>query len=160
MTGTAVWLGLVVSLAGGALILGSLARNPRLWLGDAPRAMREAAAPLSSSEKRQRWLWGIPLLFVLVAVVPLVTWLIHRQTPLAWSEAFWLMWLAWMVFNLFDLIVIDWLTLIVWCPRWSMIREVEHLYHLNSFRFHARGFLIGTALITVFSLLLAWLICR
>lgn len=155
MIGPAVLLGLVVSLVTGVLIVASLAHNPRIWIGDAPREMQEAATPLSSEEKKLRIKWAIPILFSMVVIVPLVTFLLHRQTPLSYLEAFGTMWIAWMIFNLIDLVIIDWLVVVLWKPRWSVIQEVEHLYHLNTYGFHFRGFLIGTLLITIASALLA-----
>ena len=155
MIGPAVLLGLAVSLVTGVLIVASLAHNPRIWIGDAPREMQEAATPLSREEKNLRLKWGVPILFSMVVIAPLVTLLLHRQSPLSYTEAFGMMWIAGMIFNLVDLVIIDWLIVVLWKPRWSVIREVEHLYHLNSYGFHFRGFLIGTLLITIASALLA-----
>ena len=152
---TALILGGVVSLISSVLILTSLAHYPRIWIGDAPRQMQRAAMPLTSEEKRLRVKWAIPILSSLVVVIPAVTWLIHRNRPLSYGEAFSLMWIAWMVFNLVDLVIIDWLIAVWWQPRWSVIKEVEHLYHLNTYGFHFRAFLTGTAAATIASALLA-----
>lgn len=140
------------------LILASLAHNPRLWLGDAPKEMQKAAASLSNEERLLRIKWGVPLLFCMVVVIPLATFLIHQKSPLSYGEAFGLMWVAWMIFNLVDLVIIDWWIVVWWKPDWSIIREVEHLYHLNTYWFHFKCFLIGTASITIVSAILACLV--
>ncbi|MCC7209543.1 MAG: hypothetical protein IT323_19700, partial [Anaerolineae bacterium] len=38
----------------GVAILGSLAWNPRLWIQDFPKALREQTPPLNNTERRQR----------------------------------------------------------------------------------------------------------
>ncbi|MGI9518400.1 MAG: hypothetical protein ACR2NP_15195 [Pirellulaceae bacterium] len=155
MIGTAIVLGLAVSVVLTVLILASLAHNPRLWLGDAPKEMQKAATPLSKEERSLRIKWAVPILLVMVVVIPIVTFLIHQESPLSFVEAFGFMWIAWTTFNLVDLVIIDWLVVVRWRPDWSVIREVEHLYHLNTYWFHFKCFLIGTVVITIVSAILA-----
>lgn len=155
MIGTAFVLGLAVSGVLTVLILASIAHNPRLWLGDAPKEMQKAATPLSKEERSLRIKWAVPVLLFMVVVIPLVTFLIHQKTPLSYIDAFGLMWIAWMIFNLVDLVIIDWWIVVWWKPDWSVIREVEHLYHLNTYWFHFKCFLIGTVAISIMSAILA-----
>jgi len=58
----------MLSLVGGAIILGSLHANPRLWLQDFPDDIRAAVPPKSTAERRQALAWGVPYLLALFLI--------------------------------------------------------------------------------------------
>ena len=148
--------GLLTSVLLTGLILGSLAYNPRLWVGDAPDEMQAAAAPLTRIESRMRTAIAVPF-FIIILVVPFgaLFWYEMNYGALSFWNAFRFLWVTLMTFNLVDLILIDWLVVVWWQPSWTILKEAEHLYELNSYTFHFYAFLKGCIGITVFTLLAA-----
>lgn len=153
----ALFWGALVSILTSALILGSLAYNPRIWIGDAPEEMQEGAAPLTPAEKRTRSLWAIPILVTMFVLLPLIAVWRNQTFGFTYFEGFAFLWIAFMVFNVVDLVIIDWLIIVWWRPGWAAVPEVDHLAHYNTYSFHFKGFLKGCVYITVWSALIALL---
>jgi len=148
----ALEVGLLISALLSMLIFASLYYNPRLWIGDAPKEMQEAVEPLSRREKIDRIAFGIPVMLVAFGI-PVVSLLNFEALhgSVSFVEAFTFLYVAMMVFNVIDLLIIDWLVVVIWQPKVFTIPGVEHLMHLNNFNFHFRGFLKGTVGIGVVS---------
>lgn len=147
----ALIVGGIMSVITGGLILASLAHNPRIWIGDAPEEVQKAVEPLSNSEKQLRLFWGVPIIFSMLAIVPIVAIYFNQSAHFNYFEGFTFLWIALMVFNFVDLIIIDWIIIVWWQPSWTQIPEVAHLMHLNNYSFHFKGFLTGCVLITVWA---------
>jgi hypothetical protein len=145
-------IGLVSSIILTIIVFASLAYNPRLWISDMPKGMQEAITPLAPREKRDRLLWAIPLLLVMF-VYPVYMALQYESAnnPFTFVEAFLFMWMAWMTWNLWDFMILDWLMIVIWNPKFIRIAEVEHLMHLLNFSFLFQSFLKGCVIITVMS---------
>lgn len=142
------------------LIFASLAYNPRLWLHDAPQAMQDAVPPLTKREKRDRLLLSVPFFAVLILIPVLSVLSVEAALgrSLSFAEAFVHLYTVWMVFNLVDLLLLDWLVVVMWHPQRLQIPGTQHLIHLNSYADHFRGFLIGVVLGVVFSAVLGALL--
>jgi hypothetical protein len=142
----------------GGLILGSLVWNPRIWLQNAPRRVREAVPPKSPREKAQTAAVAVPFV-ILVAAVPLlaVIWTVSAAgRPLGYFEALVVCWGVLMVFNVADLLVIDWLIVCRHAPPFLIPVGAEHLRDdYRSLGRHAKGFLAGIVILFAVSLLLA-----
>jgi hypothetical protein len=129
----------------GAMIGGSLLLNPRMWLCDAPPAVREAAGPLDERTKRQRLAFGLPFILAVLSL-PLYSNLQQRKRnggrlspPAAFLNSF----SIFAAGNLFDLFVID-LWLVKRPPRAVLLPEVEvALKQHNTYGYHARAALRG-----------------
>lgn len=155
MFANAFLFGGLVSLLTSVLILASVAHNPRIWLGDAPTEMKQAASPLTPAEKRLRKLWGIPIIASMLVLLPAIAIWQHQIYDFSYFQGFAFLWIGMMLFNLIDLLIIDWLVIVWWAPSWTMMPEVAHLSHLNTYGFHFKGFLTGCVLVTVWSALAA-----
>jgi hypothetical protein len=150
----------VLCAALGTVIVGSLAYNPRLWLQDAPPRARALAPPLSPSERRVRLL--VAGLFV-VALVSVTAWsgqkLIARHgATLRFATALAHYLAVFSLFNLFDLLVIDWLLLLVMRPAFLSRLSVPGLSYeetVGGFRYHFRAFLKGLGFVAAMSLIAA-----
>jgi hypothetical protein len=156
---TAILIGLLMAAILTALILGSLAHNPRIWLGDASKEIKAAVPPLNADEKRLRNLWAIPI-FAVTFLMPLAAafWYEANYQPMNYLEAFLFLWLIWMIFNLVDLIIIDWFVVVWWQPSWSTIPDVVHLMHSVGYSYHFKAFLKGTVMLAVFALIFAGIV--
>jgi hypothetical protein len=150
--------GLALSLGLGVIIVGSLAYNPRLWINDAPPRARALAPPLTPQERRDRNIVAALFLAKLLAVS---VWSAGRlfarhpdgvPTVVLFGHFLGVMF----VFNLFDLVVIDWLMLLVLRPAFVQRLNVPGLSYeetVGDYGYHFRAFLKGLGFVAVFSLL-------
>lgn len=137
--------GAVLSALAVLLIFASLRANPRIWLNDFPSDIRQAVPPKTDAEKRQSLLWGLPFLAVLLGG-PLVSnaLLEHQQGG---SVSFGALFLngfgVALFFNLVDLLIVDWLVLCLFTPRFLIIPGTEGMAGYHDYGHHFRGFIIG-----------------
>lgn len=151
----ALLTGVITSAITGSLILASLHRNPRIWIGDAPKELQDAAIPLSDPEKRQRLTWALPIIISMFGIIPAAAVWINRIADFSYIDGFLFLWIAWMVFNLFDLLIIDWMVVVWWHPAWTYPAELSHLQHINNYGFHFKAFLQGCVLLSISSAIVA-----
>jgi hypothetical protein len=151
--------GTVLSIAVSIVILGSLAYNPRLWIGDAPEPVRRLAPPLSAAERRDRWV--VAGLFLLT-VVAVTAWSASRLIAREGTPSFGTFLIHFLgvffIFNLVDLVVIDWLVLLVMRPRFLSRLSVPGLSYeetVGGYSYHFVAFLKGLGVITVLALIAA-----
>jgi hypothetical protein len=151
--------GTVLSIAVSIVILGSLAYNPRLWIGDAPEPVRRLAPPLSAAERRDRWV--VAGLFLLT-VVAVTAWSASRLIAREGTPSFGTLLIHFLgvffLFNLVDLVVIDWLVLLGMRPRFLSRLSVPGLSYeetVGGYRYHFVAFLKGLGVITVLALIAA-----
>jgi hypothetical protein len=148
--------GMVLSVALTAVILVSLLYNPRLWINDAPARVRVLAPPLTVVERRARAITGFLLLLTLAAVTlwSAARLLTRNAATLSLGTAVGHFIGVFFLFNLFDLIVIDWLFLLVLRPKvltssvlgWTVGLSYEET--VGSYGHHFRGFIIGLGFVT------------
>lgn len=138
------------------MILASLAYNPRLWIGDAPKEMQAAVPPLNASEKRARSIFAIPFMLMTFGY-PIYAFIQYESAngALNFLNSFFFFFIVWQTFNLVDLLFIDFFCVVWWNPPRFRIPDVEHLHHLNNYTYHFRAFLKGVVMLTVVSLIFA-----
>jgi hypothetical protein len=140
-----------------AIILGSLAYNPELWLNDFPPDIRAKYGPASEKTKRQKkWvapLFLMALLGIMVASLIQVPRLSGGQ--MRFLPAFVHLYIVFLVFNLVDLLVIDWLIGIVLRPRFTILPGTEGMAGYRDYAYHLRAFGTGMVGGLVASLVLA-----
>ena len=152
--------GLILSLLASLFILVSIRINPRLWLGDYPKAIQAEVEPKSADEKRQSLMIGIPFLVLLFGVPLVSTWSLQATSPVAVpflnlyvnaaGVAF--------VFNLVDWLVLDWLIFCTLTPDFLVIPGTKSNPAYKDYAFHLRGFIIGTILSAIAGLVLAGIV--
>jgi hypothetical protein len=124
--------GTILSLLLGAVILGSLRYNPRLWLQDYPKAIREKVPALSASERRDRGVVSILVIGILLGGVLLEA--LHLRTyqwgmsqfGIAYLHVF----LMLAIFNVFDALVLDLFILTLLRPKFAFVPGIEGMEHL------------------------------
>ena len=142
-----LFYGAILSALLTALIVGTLYWRPMMWIGDAPKEVQAAAPPPSESDHRAKKLAGV-LLFAIIAVVFGASVLGLRRLAggeLGFADAFVSTFIVFMTFNLVDLVLIDWLLVETWRPRFISFPGAEGMNLFGGYAYHFRGFLIGTA---------------
>jgi hypothetical protein len=137
-----------LALSSGLLVLiaGALYFNPRIMLRSYPQAVQAQLPPLTASEKRQQMIlallvWGFALLWLLFSNIQLAA----RSDQVTVVTYFLHTYLVFAVFNLVDLLVIDYLLLLVIRPAFLFIPGTAALSQAHGFGFHFKGFLKGLA---------------
>ena len=126
--------GTILSLALGAIVLGSLIYNARLWLQDYPQPIRDMVPPLSPIEKRDRGIVVVLFLGVLLGGLILET--LHLRTDpagaISFGAAYLDIFLMLAIFNLFDALVLDLFIITLLKPRFVILpgaEGMEYLFH-------------------------------
>lgn len=131
-------------------------RNPRVMLQDFPKDVQAAVPPKTPAERRET-VWWATLLIGIVFVMPLAAALVARaQVPdLSFAGAFANAFVVLVVFNLVDWLVIDWLIVCTWTPRFFVLPGTEGMAGYKEYGPHFRGFLIGMVLAVAASAVIA-----
>jgi hypothetical protein len=144
--------GVVFSFVASTYLLVLLRFNPRIFLRHYPKEIREIVPP--KSEKEQR----ISVLLGLLIGAPFTAALFWRTATMG-SQSFWEMFAyafgVLFIFNLVDLLILDWLIVCWFAPRWVILPGTEHIVVPKQYLHHFKGFLIGTVGIAIVGLAIA-----
>ena len=149
--------GAVLSAFAVLLIFASLRANPRIWLNDFPPDIRRAVPPKTEAEKRQSLIWGLPFLAVLLGG-PLISNVIldHQRGGSASLVALVMNGFGVaLFFNVVDLLIVDWLVLCRFTPRFLVIPGTEGMAGYKDYGHHFRGFVIGVGVSALLGVLAA-----
>ena len=115
--------------------------NPRIFLRHFPKEIREIVPPKSEKERRMSILLG------LLIGVPMTSALLWRTATLE-THSFWERFAyafgVLFIFNLVDLLILDWLIVCWFEPRWVILPGTEHVVIPKQYLHHFKGFLMGT----------------
>ena len=138
------------------LLLGILWINPEILLKDYPPDIQAKYGPMSDRSKRQR----LPVAVILGAVVlgvvaaSFVEVRANSGGHIPFLTAFVHLFVMSSLFNLVDLLILDW-PLVAMRPSFIVLPGTEGLAGYRDYGFHFRGFLIGTVLVLVTTVLIA-----
>jgi hypothetical protein len=144
----------LLCLVMGALVIGSLVYNARLWLQDYPAEVRAKVPPLSPTEKRQQRLFTIPFMLIMIALPWYSTHVLRIDNggSISFLSAYLNTFFILNLFNLFDALVIDLLLALV-MPSFMVLPGTEGMeYAYRNWSMHLRNYLKGIVIVTVFSL--------
>ena len=152
--------GALFSLIIGALVMGSLRYNPRLWLQDYPQVVRDKVPPMNPQEKVQQRFIAAPFLLLMLGV-PFVSVLMVKAAnggSISFLHAYLTAWGVLQFFNLFDAIVLDYLILSVMKPAFAVVPGTTREESLVvSWQFHVRNFVKGIVICSLLSLPITFL---
>jgi hypothetical protein len=149
--------GVILSAVMAVLIIGSLRINNEMWLNDYPPDVRAKWGPMSpKAQKLKLWL-GLPMFALVFGVLALqVVQLGQRSGGIFnFGSAALSLWVSLMLFNLVDLVLIDWLFMLILRPSFAILPGTEGLRGYSDYTFHFHGFLKGTVGITMAAPVLA-----
>ena len=148
--------GLILIFGLSFIVLGGMTLNPRLMLTDYPPEVQAHLPPMTAPEKKQQHIMGV---FFFVFALGLLLYsdaqLIARSGEKSFLPLFVNTYLVFVVANLFDLMVLDYLILIVLKPKFLFVPGAEALEQYNTFTYHFKGFLKGMVYGIVLSLVVA-----
>ena len=152
-----LFYGVILSVLMTALILGTLAWRPMMWVNDAPADVRAAAGPMSAADRRAKRLGGALMLVIIAGVFGAALAALAETSggTLTFADAAVSTFLIYMTFNVVDLVLIDWLLLVAIRPRFMVMPGTAGLAGYGDYGYHFRAFLKGTLLGVVLSLLIA-----
>jgi len=139
--------GLALSLIASLYIIVTFKIDPRIWLQDYPQSIQDLLPPKDDREKRLSLILGIPFLLLLFGVPLVSTILLRNHNPdfsyfslvlNAFGVAFF--------FNVVDWLVLDWLMFCTITPAFIVLPGSEGSPGYQDYKYHFRGFLIGSAL--------------
>ncbi|MCA0453834.1 MAG: hypothetical protein LCI00_07670 [Chloroflexi bacterium] len=136
--------GLILSVGLSVIILGGMTINPRLMVQDYPPEIKAQLPPMTASEKKQQAVMGLLFwAFALGVMGYSNVQLVARSGENAFIPLFINTYLVFEIANLFDLLVLDYLIVMVLKPTFLFVPGVENLAQYNTFAFHFKGFLKG-----------------
>jgi hypothetical protein len=133
-----------------ALVVASLKRNPRIWQGDAPKAVQALLPPVDAATRAQKRRWATLLFVGLIAIFGHLAWTLRVPGPLGipkeqgFTATFLAALIAFELFNLVDAVVID-LGLVFAGPRWAFPEGAYGHPAFRDPRWHLVNFLKGAA---------------
>jgi hypothetical protein len=139
------------------LILGLVRINPEIMLKDYPPDIQAKYGPMSERSKRQRVSVAIFIIAVLFGIVTLSFQDVgaNQGGDISFFVAFIHLFVMFSVFNLLDWLVLDWLIVVTIRPSFITLPGTEGLAGYADYGFHFRGFLIGSVITFLTSLLVA-----
>jgi hypothetical protein len=151
--------GLLLSLAGSAIVLLSLRANPRFWLQDYPASIQKAVPKKSKVEALGARRWGIPFILTLLGAITISGLLLKRALPGASFLTIYLDTLGVaLFFNLWDLLVLDWLIFCTITPRFLVIPGTEGMSGYKDYRHHLGAFGSGATTSVMIAAVIAGLV--
>jgi hypothetical protein len=149
--------GALLSVVASTYLLVLLRFSPRMFLKHFPKEIREIVPPKSEKERRMSILLGVPLglLFIGSTFASALLWRASAQGSLSFWELFAHVFCLFFVFNLVDLLILDWLIVCRFTPRWLIIPGTEHIVMPKEYLYHFKGFLMGTVVSVIGGLAIA-----
>jgi hypothetical protein len=129
--------------------------SPRIFLHDYPAKIQEKVSPKTQAEKRLTFVFGIPLMLVML-IGPFFSTLSLKEQG---NTQYWALLLnaagVVFIFNIVDWLILDWLLFCTITPRFVVIPGSEGMAEYKDYGFHFRGFLHGIAYSTLGGMIIA-----
>ena len=128
--------GALLSVVVSAYLLVVLRFNPRIALRHYPKEIQEIVPPKSSNERR------MSIFFGLLIGAPFTAGLLWRTAALeshSFRELFAYVFGVLFIFNVVDLLILDWLILCWFEPRWAVLPGTENVVFPNNTSITSRG---------------------
>jgi len=157
LVGHALLDGVILSAVLFTLILGVVRFNPEIMLKDYPPDIKEKFGSMSATAQRQR----IPVALVtpaaLIGIVALSLRAVRAEAggDLPFRATWVHLLVMFSAFNLLDWLVLDWLIVVRLRPKFMILPGAEGLAGYGDYGFHFRGFLVGTVITALTSVVVA-----
>jgi hypothetical protein len=150
--------GVIFSALMTVLIVISLMINKEIWINDYPKDVQAVYGPISEKGKRQRIVFTILVLAAFIGSIVVSN--IQLASALGTDPGFWTVFantvIMFVVFNLVDVVIIDWLLLIVLWPGLGILPGTENMTaSYQDVKMHLTNAVKGFVLAPLFGLLTA-----
>jgi hypothetical protein len=148
--------GLILSALLLGVILAAALFKPAVAAGVGVPDVSAPVVPAGADMRRQRKRLAVPVFLAIIGTLTAAVWTLPAAgvTP-GFGTVFAIGFLVAFVFNLFDLLVIDWLLIVAWHPRWFVPPGTAGDAANRSYGFHFKGFLKGLGFCVVAGLITA-----
>lgn len=120
------------------VLLASLAWGREAFRQDYPEDIQKRMSVASRAEAVRGWVLGTGFLVSLLAVITVSAVDFLGRGPASLAEAYGITLLGMIAFVVIDLVVVDWLVICAWRPRWVVIPGTEDCAGWGDYAFHAR----------------------
>lgn len=151
--------GMLVTLVFTLFVGGTMYWKPRLWLQDFPKDIQALIPPKTPEEKRLTSLIAIPWFMIFFGSFVFTSTRFRTEHGFLWMLIH--TYLVWQIVNLFDLVVIDWVGMNFINPDKPPFPGTERAKGYRDYKFHFIGFLKGSVIGLVISLVVCavvWLV--
>jgi hypothetical protein len=124
--------------------------NNRIMLHSYPKAIQAMVPPKTAAERRQTFIFALPMLCVLIGFPAFASWTYNSPSP-TFLNLFTYMWAIMLVGNIFDLLILDWLIFCSISPDFMKIKGTEKSPAYKDYMFHFLGSLKGIVITAVMS---------
>ena len=131
--------------------------NPRLLLQSYPQDVQAAVPPATEREKRQTRWWAVPFWLVLVGF-PFAAALAAKAAHHGFLPLFLTAFGVLLLSDLVDWLILDWLIFCTITPRFAVLPGTEGMAGYKNYAMHFRGFMIGSVVSVIVSLIVAGII--
>lgn len=121
-----------------AVLLVAVAWGREAFRQDYPEDIQALMAPPTRQENLRAWILGPAFLLSLLGAVGVSTWLFVRDGAAGFAMAYAVAFAGFMAFVLIDLVLVDWVVICAWRPRWVVVPGTEHCEGWGDYAFHAR----------------------
>lgn len=128
---------------------------PHVFLHDYPKELQAVIVLPEFTNKKPAFAFLTVSMTLIVAFLfwsPIYT---FYSTDAGFGSIFLHVWIVTMCWNLFDLLVMDWLIFCTWRPSFIVLPGSEGHKSYRNYAFHLIGFLKGSVIVTVGSLIVA-----
>ena len=152
--------GSIYSLICSVFVLITLWRIPRIWLQDFPEDIQQKIPPKTDKEKKLSLMLGIPFLLLLFAgpFISGLSWKLNAGIHIPFLSLFLHVFFIAMFFNVVDWLILDWLLVCTITPKFIVYPGTEGAKGYKDYQFHFIGFLKGSVISLISSLIIALLL--
>ena len=153
--------GILLCLMMGLLIESTLFINAEMWLNDYPGDIQKKFGKMGAGAAFQQKIAGFFFMLILTGIIILT---IYRLNTLCIGRYKFLIYSGTLfgileIFNIFDLFVLDFLIFVKIRPSYIVLEGTDGLEGYKNYGFHFNGFLKGTLLWAVLSIIIGGLAC-
>src|SRR5258708_34694646 len=145
------------------IIMSLLYLNPRLLIHNFQKEIRDKVPPLNRAEKPLATIFGGTVLAIFFGILAFFSIQLRAASggSVSFMTAFVNIYLLCLFFNVFDLLVLDYLMIVVWKPKFTIVPGFENTAYLyQNFTYHFKGFLKGLLITAAISLVIAFIASR
>ncbi len=153
--GLALIHGLIWSVMWGSMVTITEIKWPHIFLHDYPKELQAVIKLPPFTNKKSAYIFQTVSLLLIVAFIFWSAICTYKAVTVEFWTIFFHVFVVCMCWNIFDLIVMDWLIFCTWKPSFIVLSGSEDNKAYNNYKFHFIGFIKGSGILTISSIIIA-----